>query len=139
MNEEYAGSRATLLTNMRKEMKVYVEHCIHVLYHKEQMRLLHLNFPPNSVIIKCDFIQNILHGRGRETSQSFYNKRQTQLLTFVIWYKKRNEGGEWERRKHFVDYLSSYLKHNSMFFQKCLLHLLDYLGDELGLEFRKVN
>ena len=102
------------METVQREMAVFNKHCDHVAYHKDQMRILHDNFPHDSIIIKCDFIQNIVHGRGRETSQSFYNKRQSQLLTFVIWYWEQDGDGQWMKCKRFVDYLSSYLKHNSL-------------------------
>lgn len=137
--EDQEGTRREMIRSMKAEMKSYNSHCKHVLHHKNQMRQLLANFPHNSIIIKGDFIQNILHGCGQETSQTFFNKRQSQLLTFVIWYWQRSEDGTWERCKLYVDYVSSYLSHNSLFFQKCLLHLTNYLRQNLGLVFRKVK
>jgi hypothetical protein len=137
-NELYIGSREQLMQTMVKEMETFAEHTEHVIYHKRQMRDLLANFSQTDVIIKCDFIQNIVHSRGRETSQSFYSKRQTQFLSFVIWcYVSVN--GVMKKKKLYVDYLSSYLKHNSLYFQKCLTHLLTYLRDDIGVEFRKVD
>ena len=64
------------------------------------------NLPRNQVLIKADFIQNIAHSRGRETSQAYYGKRQTQFLCFVVWYWVcRN--GVWEKHKQYYDFLSS--------------------------------
>jgi hypothetical protein len=91
------------------------------------------NLPDKTVIIKSDFIQNIAHSHGQETSQSYYRKCQTQFLYFTVWYKK---GGK--TVKTYVDYLSSYLAHNSMFFQKCVYHLLTYLREEVEVEFDRI-
>lgn len=139
MSEPYIGTREQLIGSMKKEMAAFAEHNDHVVYHKDEMMRLHDVFPHDSIILKCDFIQNILHGRGRETSQSYYNKRQTQFLSCVVWYWQRTSSGTWEKHKLYVDYLSSYLAHNSLFFQKCIRHLLAHLRDDIGLKFRKVS
>lgn len=138
MFEEYVGTRKQMMKTMKKEMGAFAAHTKHVIYHKEQLMRLHDNFPHDSIIVKCDFIQNILHGRGRETSQAYFNKRQSQFLSFVVWYWKETTPGTWEKHKLYLDYLSSYLAHNSLYFQKCLRHLLEHLRDEVGINFRKV-
>lgn len=133
----YTGTRAQYMSAMHKEMEQHVAHDSHVIYHKEQIRALLENFKQNEIVIKADFIQNISHIRGRETSASFYSKRQTQFLSFVIWYKVK-ENNVVKTKKIFVDYLSSYLKHNSLFFSKCVTHLLTYLRDQKNITFNKV-
>lgn len=137
-NELYTGRRIDLLETMQKEMEFFVEHDRHNIYHKDQMDQLLENFHENTIIIKADFIQNIVHGRGQETSQSYYGKRQTQFLCFVVWYKTRDDDGNVKLNKLYVDYLSSYLKHNSLYFQKCVLHLLNYLRQDMELDFSRV-
>jgi hypothetical protein len=120
---------------MVEEMLAFTAYATHVVYHKQQMRLLHASFKRNKIIVKADFIQNISHSRGRETAQSYYRKRQTQFLVFVVWYwDARNNS-----KKVHLDYLSSYLKHNSLYFQKCLEHLLNYVRNMMGIEFEKVG
>jgi len=137
INEEEVGTRRTFMKTMRKEMRTLRKHHKLVLNHKKHLRHLLENFKQDEVVIKCDFIQNIVHLRGRETSQSYYGKRQTQLLSFVVWYYVE-ENGVKVKKKRYIDYLSSYLKHNSLYFQKCATHLLTYLRDELNVDFRKV-
>lgn len=137
VNEEFKGKRRECMELMQREVLAFNKHHRHALFHKNQMRYLLENFGEDEVVISCDFIQNIVHTRGRETSQSYYGKRQTQFLTFTIWYYAEEEG-EMKQQKLHVDYLSSYLKHNSLFFQKCFTHLLTHLRDEVGLTFRKV-
>jgi hypothetical protein len=122
------------MQSMRAEMTAFQKHAEQVIYQKKQMRELHANFKPDEIIIKADFIQNISHSRGRETFQLYYGKRQTQFLVFVVWY--RNADGI-ACKKH-LDYFSSYLKHNSLFFQKCFLLVLEFVSTELGVDFRKV-
>lgn len=129
----YKGQRKDLMESGVDEMKFFVRHNRHNEHHKAQMWQLQENLPDRAVIIKADFIQNIVHSRGQETSQSFYGKRQTQFLCFTVWYKV---GGT--THKKYVDYLSSYLSHNSMYFQKCVYHLLSYLRDDIGVEFDRV-
>ena len=126
------------MDTLRKEMLAHNEHERHVIFHKEQVASLLENFATNEIVILADFIQNIAHSRGRETSQSYYSKRQTQFLSFVI-YRKHKVNGEVKTEKKFVDYLFSYLKHNSLFFSKCITHLLTYLWDELKWEFDKIG
>lgn len=136
-NKQYIGVCLQLMNTMASEMEMFVSHSDHVIYHKRQMRTLLERFSHTDLVIKCDFIQNIVHSRGRETSQSFYSKHQTQFLSFVVWFYNPVDG-EMTKQKMYVDYLSSYLKHNSMFFQKCFAHLISYLRDQLGIEFNKV-
>lgn len=137
VNEEERGSRQQCVEILKEEALAFNQHHRHVLFHKDQMRHLLDNFREDQMVISCDFIQNIVHSRGRETSQSYYGKRQTQMLAFTIWYYAKEEG-EMVKTKLHVDYLSSYLKHNSLFFQKCLVHLLTYLRDEVRVNFNKV-
>lgn len=136
-NEEHQGTRKQMMRRFKREMKKFNEHDKHVQHHRDQKQILFDTCKSDEVIIQTDFIQNICHSRGRETSQSYYGKRQTQFLSFVIWYWVLIDG-VFEKQKLHVDYLSSYLKHNSLYFQKCLVHLLTYLRDEIGVEFRKV-
>ena len=123
---------------MVAKMNAFTEHHTHVIHYKTQIHELFTTFQHNKIIIKVDFIQNIVHGRGRETSQLYYGKRQTQFLLFVIWYIEV-ENSTFYKQKIFVDYLSSYLKHNSLYFQKCLIHLLVYLENQHAIEFDKVH
>lgn len=136
-NEEMVEHRSTMLTTLKKEMSSFAKHSEHVQYSKEQMQNLQDQFGQTEVIIKADFIQNIVHHRGQETSQSYYGKRQTQFLCFVVWFHVIING-TLTKKKLFFDYLSSYLKHNSLYFQKCLTHLLLHLQVNLGIEFSKV-
>jgi hypothetical protein len=124
------------MRTMKKEMSAFRIHHDHVIYHKEQMRDLLAHLSRDEIVIKADFVQNIVHSRGRETSQAYYGKRQTQFLSFVVWYYTF-ENGEWTKHKLYIDYLSAYLKHNSLYFQKCVHHLLEYLAD-IGVVFNKV-
>ena len=83
-NEQYVGTREELMETIKAEMNSYQKHVDHVIYHKTQMHQLLQNFADNELVIKADFIQNIVHKRGRESSTAYYNKRQTQMLTFVV-------------------------------------------------------
>lgn len=120
---------------MKEKLRVFSIHDDHVIYHKQQMEALKDNLPVGNIIVKADFIQNILHQRGRETASSHFGKRQTQLLVFCVWFRSPDTGVV---QRRFYDYLSSYLAHNSLFFQKCVRNLLNYLIDEEELEFTKV-
>jgi hypothetical protein len=54
-----------------------------------------------------------------------------------MWYKVQN-GANLITKKLFLNYLSSYLNYNSLFFQKCVYHLLKYLREIVGVDFNKV-
>lgn len=136
-DEEHQGTRKDMMTTFKKEMKKFNDHDQHVIHHREQKQALFDSCSTDDIIIQTDFIQNIAHYRGRETSQSYYGKRQTQFLSFVIWYFVLLDG-VYQKQKLHVDYLSSYLKHNSLYFQKSLIHLLTYLRDDIGIDFKKV-
>lgn len=137
VNVENNETRSQLMQTMVNEMTCFQAHAQHVHYHKRQMRDLLENFGERELIIKADFIQNIVHDRGRETSQSYYGKRQTQFLSFVVWYRVRVDG-ELVTRKVYLDYLSSYLKHNSLYFQRCLTHVIQFMQMTLAIDFDKV-
>jgi hypothetical protein len=134
VNQKYINTRREIMQSMRAEMTAFWKHAEQVIYQKKQMRELHTNFKPNEIIVKADFIQNISHSHGCETSQSYYGKQQTQFLVFVVWYW--NADGI--ACKKYLDYLSSYLKHNFLFFQKCFLLVLEFVSTELGVDFCKV-
>lgn len=91
------------------------------------------------VIVKADYIQNISHSRGKETSSSYFGKHQSQFLSLVVWYNKKNSDGTVTKYKAHFDYISSYLNHNSIFFQKAMLHLLTHLRTELRVPIKKVS
>jgi hypothetical protein len=76
-----------------------------------------------------------VYSRGQETSQTYYEKYQTQFLSFVTWYYTF-ENSEWTKYKLYINYLSAYLKHNSLYFHKYIHHLLEYLAD-LEIVFNK--
>ena len=67
-------------TNTRQEYREILEdkfetfenHRYHTEWSKKQMRKLKKHLPKNAIIIKCDFIENIQHERGAETSQSHF-------------------------------------------------------------------
>jgi hypothetical protein len=132
------GTRQEFSNVVREEMKAFVQHDTHNIWHKKQMAKLLNELPVGEVVVKCDYIQNINHSRGRETSSAYYGKRQTQFLSMVVWYNKVNADGSVTKYKAYYDYLSSYLKHNSLFFQKSMLHLLTHLRDEVGVDIKKV-
>lgn len=136
-NEQYLGTRKKMVKSIRREMRHLKKHDDHVIFHKRQLQKLLEHRPPRSLVIKCDFIQNIAHSRGCETSQAFFNKRQTQFLSFVVWYDVEVDG-VFVQQKQYFDFLSSYLKHNFLFFQKCVLKLLHHLRVNLNVDFNKV-
>lgn len=138
VNEAMHGSRSAYLKAMQKEMKAHVAHEKHVQHHKKQVADLIDRLTEGEIVIQSDFIQNISHGRGKETSSSYFAKRQTTLLSMVVWYKHR-VGNQIVLRKEYVDYLSSYLRHNSLYFQKSMTHLMTYLRETLGINFKKVS
>ena len=109
-------------------------------WNKAQVDWLKKNLPAGEVLIKADFIQNYEHSRGQESDSAYYNKRQTQLLTFVVWYHSKDSTEEKPDIKiKYYDYLSGYLKHTSLFFQKSFLHLMEYLKKDLPYKPMKVN
>ena len=115
MDEESTRTCDDLMQIMREELLGFKVHSTYVEWHKGQMASLLQSVGNSVIIIKSDFIQNLVHSRGCETSQLYYGKRQMQLLTFVVWYTKEKQG-ESIKHKLYVDYLSSYLIHSSMYF-----------------------
>ncbi len=121
-------------------MKAFKIHDDRVNLIKNKLNYLKKNLPFGEVLIKSDFIQNIVHKRGAEPTTGYYDKRQTQLLTFVVWCHAE----DWIKEKpvielYYFDYLSAYLKHTSLFFQKCFTHLNQYLNENLPHKITKVG
>ena len=126
------GTRSELSVSIHKEMRAFAYHDQHVHWYKQQMEQLKKSFPSSHCIIKVDFIKNIVHTHGQETAAAHYGKRQSQLLTFVVWFHSKKSSSEKRCiKKKYFDYLSSYLKHSSLYFQKCFNHLISYLKDFL--------
>lgn len=139
IDTKFTGSREDLMKQWKEEMDAFNAHHTKAEKIKKLVNWLKKNLPLKSILIKGDFIQNIVHKRGRESSTAYYNKRQTQLLTFVIWYHDKDSTAAKPNIKRLnVNYLSGYLKHTSLFFQKCFAHLIRYLKDILPCVFDKV-
>jgi hypothetical protein len=58
------GARKDLMRTMKKEMSAFRIHHDHVIYYKEQMQDLLAHLSQDEIVIKADFIQNIVHSRG---------------------------------------------------------------------------
>ena len=136
----HTDTRLKMMQKWETEMKAFEEHDGRAKWIKSKVDWLKHNLPRGHVLIKGDFIQNIVHTRGQETDSAYYNKRQTQLLTFVVWYHAEDSTEENPNIQiKYYDYLSGYLKHTSLFFQKCFVHLMKYLQQDLPEKPRKVN
>lgn len=75
LNQQEIDTRANLMSSMIQEMEAFHTHAEHVNFSKQQLRVLRTNFRQEDIVVQADFIQNIVHSRGRETSQSYYGKR----------------------------------------------------------------
>jgi hypothetical protein len=138
-DKEHTGSRLSMMSKWEEEMKAFEAHNERNIWNKEKVDWLKRNIPHDNVLIKADFIQNYEHSRGQESDSAYYNKRQTQLLTFVVWYHSKESTDDKPVIKiKYYDYLSGYLKHTSLFFQKCFMHLLEILKKDLPYKPRKV-
>jgi hypothetical protein len=73
-----------MMENLKQEMEAFEAHEEIMIRNKEKVDYLKKNLPQAHVLIKADFIQNYQHSRGQESDSAYYNKRQMQLLTFVV-------------------------------------------------------
>jgi hypothetical protein len=71
---EVPDTRMNITNAMREEMQYFVKHAQQVIFQKRQTQLLLETFHRDEIIVKTDFIQNIVHGCGQETLQSYYGK-----------------------------------------------------------------
>ena len=73
-------------------------------------------------------------------SSSHFGKRQTTLLVAVVFFKQRSIDGEDESIlvKKYYDFVSEYLGHNNVFYNKCMAILLDQLKTDIPFEFSKL-
>ena len=140
VHKEHITTRIEMMQKWETEMKAFHEHDGRAVWIKSKVDWLKHNLLFGDVLIKGDFIQNISHSWGKEADAAYYNKHQTQFLTFVVWYHTEDSTEESSKiAMQYVDYLSGYLKHTSLFFQKCFLHLVRHLKDTLLHTIRKVN
>ena len=74
-------------------------------------------------------------------SSSHFGKRQTTLLVAVVFFKETTivDGEEHSRLvKKYYDFVSEYLGHNNVFYNKCMAILLDQLKTDVPFEFSKL-
>ena len=74
-------------------------------------------------------------------SSSHFGKRQTTLLVAVVFFKETIivDGEEHSRLvKKYYDFVSEYLGHNNVFYNKCMAILLDQLKTDIPFEFSKL-
>lgn len=139
VDTEHKGTRREMMEAYTKEMESFHQHDKRCEWVKEQVNWLKKNLPVGNVLIRGDFIQNIVHSRRTESASAYYGKRQTQLLTFVVWYHDVTSTEDKPVIKMcYMDYLSGYLKHTSLFFQKCFIHLVKFLKTFVPENFTKV-
>lgn len=87
----YRGTRTDLMKSAKDEMMFFTAHDEAAKQHKLQISHLMENIPLNSIIAKADFIQNIVHDRGTETSQvhffffTFQNGKLSYFLLELLW------------------------------------------------------
>lgn len=139
-DKQHTATRKVMMGKWLEEMKGFEKHEERVAAVKTKVDWLKRNLPVGHILIKGDFIQNITHSRGVEPPEAYYNKRQTQLLTFVVWHHTAESTPEKpDIKMDYYDYLSGYLRHTSLFFQKCFSHLIQYLKENLPQKLRKVQ
>ena len=133
------GKHQVSIKVSKMEILSFSTHEKHYSWSKLQSDILKKSLPLDSIIVKADFIKNIVHQRGAEVSNAYYNKRQSQLLTFVVWHHEPGSSmvNKLISKKNY-DFLSSYLTHSSLFFQKCFDSLISLLINDLPVKFKKV-
>jgi hypothetical protein len=139
VDESHCGTRKAFMQYVHRELTEFWKHDTTVSWVKEQVLHLKTHLPLHHILIKADFIQNMVHQRGAESSTGYYNKRQTQLLVFVVWFHSADSTEQKpDIKMEYIDYLSGFLKHTSLFFQKCFVHLIEHLNTYLPTEFFQV-
>ncbi len=63
-------------------------------------------------------------------SSSHFGKKQTTLLISTVFYKSSTN----ELQKIYYDFVSEYLGHNSIFYQKCFGILIEELKSTLNVD-----
>lgn len=139
IDEPHNTSRITLMRYWRQQMREFETHNSKNELIKDVLFHLKHNLPLGHVLIKGDFIQNFVHQRNAESAESHYNRRQTQLLVFVVWYHSPLSTKQKPViKKITVAYLSGFLRHSSLFFQKCFIHLNIWIRELISYHIEKV-
>ena len=66
-------------------MLTHIQYKHHVFFHKQQLDNLLTNITKDEIILKCDFIQNIIYSLEKETSASYYNKMTNTIFVFYYY------------------------------------------------------
>ena len=108
-------SRLMFMKKYVDKMKNLLRHLDQYIWWKSILAPFMINIPVNTVVVRCDFLENVTHIRSNETGREYYGKRQTTLFIATCWYR---ESANTDIVKAYYEFYSSYLSHTSDAFQK---------------------
>ncbi len=128
------STRQQFLQGYKEATSKAKDHKLHVEWQKSTIKTLKAQLPMDTVMMRWDFLMNYSHISSIEVGNAFYGRRQTTVLIATIWYHSALSTREQpDIIKKYHAFVSPYLYHTSVVFQKAftaLLPLLD-LGNDV--------
>lgn len=122
------GSRSAFLQAWHDTLEKAVDHKHHTVWQKNVIETLKTNLPLDTFMTRWDFLMNYTHISSIEVGNAFYGRRQSTVLIATIWY--HDESSTEQKpviKKLYHAFVSPYLTHSSLFFQKAFSALLPHL------------
>lgn len=112
------------------------DHKLHVAHHKiTVLPTLKTELPRNTILMRWDFLMNYTHISSVEVGNAFYGRRQSSLLIATVWMHTPTEvDGETKITKQYHSFVSHYLAHSTIFFQKAFIAILPLLELDQNVE-----
>jgi hypothetical protein len=140
-DEKLTDTRLFMMGRITYELQQFKSHNDHVEWWKVCWPMMKKNLLQDQVIIRWDYIgtknilnlysicftENYVHDKSYAMSFEHFGKKQTTLLIASVFYKN----GDGELQKCYYDFVSEYLGHNNIFYEKCLTILLDELAHKI--------
>ncbi len=110
------------------------DHKEHVQWQKEVIAKLKKQLPSDTVMMRWDFLMNYSHVSSIEVGNAFYGRRQSTVLIATVWHHSVDSTAEHPViLKTYHAFVTPYLSHSSLVFQKAFAALLPQLdlGDDV--------
>lgn len=125
----HTGTRQQFLDGYKQVTEKATDHKLHVAWQKNVIKTLKTSLPMDTVMMRWDFLMNYSHISSVEVGNAFYGRRQTTVLVATVWYHSEKST---ERKpdivKKYHAFVSPYLYHTSLVFQKAFTALLPMLN-----------
>lgn len=125
---QYSGTRAQFMEAWEHAIADAVDHKLHVKHQKEVINTLKAKLPWDTLMTRWDFLMNYTHVSSIEVGNAFYGRRQSTVLIATVWYHDDSSTPQKPIiSKTYHAFVSPYLAHSSLVFQKAFSALLPHI------------